>query len=122
GGGATFKIQGFIGLATAIGIFIAAIAILGHMEWGTLLKGGVALVGILTALAVFMIALNKLGGGTTFQMGGLIALAGAVAILGATVIAIGNISWENLAKGLLGVVALMGALALVTKFAGGMSI
>lgn len=122
GGGATFKMQGFIGLATAIGIFIAAIAILGHMEWGTLLKGGVALVGILTALAVFMIALNKLGGGTTFQMGGLIALAGAVAILGATVIAIGNISWENLAKGLLGVVALMGSLALVTKFAGGMSI
>lgn len=122
GGGATFKMQGFIGLATAIGIFIAAIAILGHMEWGTLLKGGVALVGILTALAVFMIALNKLGGGTTFQMGGLIALAGAVAILGATVIAIGNISWENLAKGLLGVVAMMGSLALVTKFAGGMSI
>lgn len=122
GGGATFKMQGFIGLATAIGIFVAAIAILGHMEWGTLLKGGVALVGILTALAVFMIALNKLGGGTTFQMGGLIALAGAVAILGATVIAIGNISWENLAKGLLGVVALMGSLALVTKFAGGMSI
>ena len=121
-GGATFKMQGFIGLATAIGIFIAAIAILGHMEWGTLLKGGVALVGILTALAVFMITLNKLGGGTTFQMGGLIALAGAVAILGATVIAIGNISWENLAKGLLGVVALMGSLALVTKFAGVMSI
>lgn len=113
GGGTSFKMQGLLSLATSIGILIAAIAILGHMEWGTLLKGGVALAGVLTILSAFMVALNKLGGGATFKMQGFMGLATAIGVLIGAIAILGHMDVGTLLKG---GAALAGVLIVLSLF------
>lgn len=120
-GGATFKMQGFMGLAAAIGVLIGAIAILGHMDVGTLLKGGAALAGVLIVLSLFVRSIGKMNSSTSsFKLTGFIGIAIALGALVAAVKVLGDMDWDDLAKGVLGAGALLIALSTVSKSASGM--
>lgn len=112
-GKGTFKMQGFFGLATAIGILIAAIAILARMEWGALLKGGVALSGILLILSSFMKSLGTMSGGATFKMQGFMGLATAIGVLIGVIAILGRMDVGTLLKG---GAALSGVLIVLSLF------
>ena len=112
-GKGTFKMQGFFGLATAIGILIAAIAILARMEWGALLKGGVALSGILLILSTFMNSLGTMSGGATFKMQGFMGLATAIGVLIGAIAILGHMDVGTLLKG---GAALAGVLIVLSLF------
>ena len=112
-GKGTFKMQGFFGLATAIGILIAAIAILARMEWGALLKGGVALSGILLILSTFMKSLGTMSGGATFKMQGFMGLATAIGVLIGAIAILGRMDVGTLLKG---GAALAGVLIVLSLF------
>lgn len=112
-GKGTFKMQGFFGLATAIGILIAAIAILARMEWGALLKGGVALSGILLILSTFMNSLGTMSGGATFKMQGFMGLATAIGVLIGAIAILGRMDVGTLLKG---GAALAGVLIVLSLF------
>lgn len=112
-GKGTFKMQGFFGLATAIGILIAAIAILARMEWGALLKGGVALSGILLILSTFMKSLGTMSGGATFKMQGFMGLATAIGVLIGAIAILGHMDVGTLLKG---GAALAGVLIVLSLF------
>lgn len=112
-GKGTFKMQGFFGLATAIGVLIGAIAILGHMDVGTLLKGGVALSGVLLILSMFMKRIGKMSGGATFKMQGFMGLATAIGVLVGAIAILGHMDVGTLLKG---GAALAGVLIVLSLF------
>jgi tape measure domain-containing protein len=92
-----------IAMAIALNIMAAAVALLGNMDWGTLIKG----VGTIAALLLVVAGFNKIGGGKN-----LIATAASMLVLGAAlnVIALavkqlGSMSLGDLAKGLVAVAA-----------------
>ena len=100
------RAAGMIGLATAMVILGAALKIMGSMSWGELAVGLVALAGSLAILAGAMALMkNGIPGALAMMMiaPALIVLAGALKIMS-------DMSWEEIARGLL---ALAGALAVV---------
>lgn len=123
------KMSGFAGLAKmplvtgalillgiAINFLALAVKNLSELSWDELSRGltGVAVVvGILVAAVNFM----PPAPGMIASSSALILLAGAVKILASAVSDMAGMSWEELAKGLLGVGATLAALALFTKFA-----
>lgn len=106
-------------IGTAILELSAAIAILGGMELASMMQGlaGVSiLLGELTAVAY---AFSKFDNDLAKGAAGLILLAFALDLLVIPVKAFSKLSWENLAKGLLGVTVLLGGLVVaVDKMAG----
>lgn len=112
-GKGSLKMQGFFGLATAIGVLIGAIAILGHMDVGTLLKGGVALSGVLLILSMFMKRIGKMSGGATFKMQGFMGLATAIGVLIGAIAILGHMDVGTLLKG---GAALAGVLIVLSLF------
>lgn len=97
-------------IGTAILELSAAIAILGGMELGSMMQGlaGVTiLLGELTAVAY---AFSKFDNDLAKGAAGLILLAFALDLLVIPVKSFSKLSWENLAKGLLGVTVLLGGL------------
>lgn len=123
------KISGFSGLAKmplvtaalillsiAIDILASAVKKLADLDWAGLSKGltGVAvLIGSLVA-AVRLIPPSP---GIIASATAMVILAGAVKILASAVTDLSGLSWTELAKGLVGVGVVLGALALFTKFA-----
>lgn len=85
---------------------------MGSMDWENIAKALVLLGGSLTIIAVAMIAmLPALPGAAA-----LVIIAGALAVLTPVLIALGNMSWESIAKGLLalaGVFVVLGVAGLV---------
>lgn len=93
-----------IGVSTAMLIFASAVSKLGEMDWGQLAKAGAAVVvfmGAVTAMSRF-----SAGSGKLLAMGASIMLiAGALLVLSTAMKSLGSMSWEQLGKGLLGLVA-----------------
>jgi tape measure domain-containing protein len=124
------KFSGFVGfakmpfvaasmilMAAAVNVLADAVTKLAVLDWNGLAKGltgTTVLMGALVAVGQFMP--NPAGMISTGL--GMIALAAAVKILVSAVTDLSGISWEDLAKGLVGVGSLLGALGLFVKFAG----
>ena len=108
---------GLILLAIAVLILTAAVKNLSDLDWNELAKGLVGLTVMLAALAGAV----KLMDGSDAKMirtgAGLILLAFAIKILVSAVGDLVQYNWEQLARGLVGVGVMLGALALFTKFA-----
>lgn len=103
-------------LAVAIDLLVIAVKQLSELDWKGLSKG-------LTGVAVLMVSLVgavKLmppASGLVSTGIGLIALAAAINILVVAVTNLSGLSWQEMAKGLVGVGTLLASLALFTKFA-----
>ena len=101
---------GMILIATAMKIFASAIIDLSGLSWNQLAKGlvglGVALIGTVGA-----IRLLPSGKKVVWTALGMILLGSAMKIFASVIVELGSMSWENLAKGLLGIgAALIGVI------------
>lgn len=102
-------------LATALNILASAVKKLADLDWNGLAKGltgTVVLLGALTGALHLMPDSKKLIASSV----GLILLSTAVRILVGAVTDLSGLDWEEMAKGLVGTAALLGALGLFAKF------
>jgi len=120
-GGSAIKVgvmaAGLILVATAVNVLASAVAKLGAVPIGELAKGLVGVAVLLGALAGATRLMDTATPGMFRTAAGLVVLAVAVRLLVNSVQQLGGMDWESLAKGLVGVGTLLGALALFTKFA-----
>ena len=108
-----------ITMSTSILILSKAMLNLGSLDWNGIAKGMVGITGLATALALTAKVLSQ-GSGTMMKgLTGLIAFSLAIKILASAVEDLSTISWDGLAKGLIGVSVLLTAVSLFlnnTKF------
>ncbi|ASR80473.1 tape measure protein [Arthrobacter phage Tribby] len=104
-------------IAVALRILASSVEKLGKLDWKTLVKGLGAVVVLLGALAVTSRIMSKYAVNLIPTAIGLVILAGAIKILETSVKTFAEMDMKKLAKGLIGVGALLGALTLWTKFA-----
>lgn len=103
---------GMVGLATAMVILGAALKNMGGMSWEEIAKGLVAMGGALAELAI---ALNLMNGAIV-GAAALIIAAGALAIIAPVMKSLGGMSWESIGKGLValaGAFAIIGVAGLL---------
>jgi tape measure domain-containing protein len=111
-----FVATSMILLGAAINVLASAMVKMAALDWNGLAKG---LTGT-TLLLAALVGVGKLMPNPAGMIStgiGLVILAGAVKLLVSSVSDLAGFSWEELAKGLVGVGALLGALGLFTKFA-----
>jgi tape measure domain-containing protein len=120
-GGSALKVgvmsAGLILLATAIRILASSVEKLGNIEMEELRRGLIAVGILLGTLVAASNRLNTVAPGMIRTAAGLTILAVGIRLLVESVEELGKMDWSTLAKGLVGVGALLAALALFTKFA-----
>lgn len=99
---------GMIALGAAINIFASAIATMGQLSWGEITKGLTTMAGALTAVTI---ALNFMPKGMINKATGLIVLGAAMKVFASAIAETGELSWEEIAKGM---TAMAGALTAIT--------
>ena len=108
-----FMMGSLILLATAVLILSDAFEKMAKLSWNDLAKGlaglAVMIAGLLTTLKMMQTKNIILAG---FGLG---EIAGSIETLVNAVIPLTKLSWENLAKGILGLIVLLNSLALFTK-------
>ncbi len=111
-----FVAASMILMSVAINILASAMTKMAALDWNGLSKGLVGTTVLLAALVgVGKFMPNPAGMISTGV--GLVILAAAIKILVSAVSDLSGMSWEDLAKGLVGVGVLIGALGLFSKFA-----
>lgn len=102
-------------LAVAVNILANAVKKLASLSWNELAKG---LTGVTVLLGVLVGTMKLMPNpaGLITTAAGIVILAAGIQILVGAVTDLSGLSWEEMAKGLLGVGALLGALTLFTKF------
>ena len=103
---AALRSMGMVGIATAMVILGAALKNMGGMSWDEIGRGLWVMGGALTELAIALTMMN----GTLAGSAALLVAAGALAILTPIIKSLGDMSWGEIAKGL---VALGGAFAVI---------
>lgn len=106
-----FLTVSLIGMAIAIDLLTIAVARLSALNWEELAKGLTGTAVLLGALALF----TKFSSADVASGASLILLAGAINLLVLAVKQIADMSWAEIAKGLVGTAALLTALAIFTK-------
>lgn len=111
-----FVMGSLILLAAAVLILAQAVKQLSTLDWNSLAKGLTGVTVLLGGLFAVMKFMPPSSGMISTGLG-LIALAGAIKVLASAVGDLSGLSWQDLAKGLIGVGVLLGALVLFTMFA-----
>lgn len=111
----SLKAKTLITIAIAIGILAASVVALSLIDSGDLTKSLTAITVMFTQLMGTMAVFTKIAAGKgmvslPFVAAGLILISIAVAVLAGAVSKLAGLSWEELAKGLTGVIVLLGAL------------
>jgi tape measure domain-containing protein len=109
---AALRSLGMIGLATAMIILGAALKSMGGMSWEVIGKGLAAMGGALAELAIALRLMN----GAVAGAAALIIAAGALAIIAPVMKTLGGLSWEQIGKGLValaGAFAVVGVAGLI---------
>ena len=102
-------------MSAAIGAVAIAGKYLSSMSWGELAKGGVALVGV-TALLVTAAKVMNDGYSSITKFGiQMVLMASAMAIMAPVLKSLGDMSWENIGKGLLTIAVSLTELAVGLK-------
>jgi tape measure domain-containing protein len=101
-----------IGLALAVTILAGAMKIFATMSWEDIGKGLVGVAGSIAGIGIALRTLPGGGVGLIAQAAGLGLLAVALTILGAAVKIFASMSWEQLAKGLLGAIGAIAGIGL----------
>ena len=104
---------GLILVAIGLTALSAAIAILGNMKVGSLVKGIIAMGGALVVLGLGLTFMS----GTLAGSVALLAAAAALAILAPTLAVLGNLEWSTIFKGLAAIALTLGTLAIVGALA-----
>lgn len=105
-----------ISFATAIRILASAMKAVADLDWDQIVKGLVAIGGLMLELAAFMAIISKIDtGNITSTAFALIEIGVAVKILADVVKTLGKLDYESLAKGLIGVGVVLVELALFLK-------
>lgn len=120
-GGSALKVgvmaAGLILLATAVRVLAGAVEKLGSIPLEKLQRGLIAVALLIGTLVTASNRLNTVAPGMIRTAAGLVILAAAIRLLVESVEELGGMDWNSLAKGLVGVGALLASLALFTKFA-----
>ena len=114
-GAGLMKGVGIILLATAINILASAVGKFGSMDVNSLVKGLAGVGVVLTELAIF----TKLTSGSTKIIStaiGLTVLGAAMLIFSKAISSMGNMSWEQLGKGLLSMAVALTAVTVAMNF------
>lgn len=115
GGAGAIRTVGLILLATAIKILVSAIKDFQGLSWETIAKGLTGVAALLGSLALYTKFSDASKAGI-IQGAGIVLLAAGIKILVSSVKDLSGVSWEGIAKGLVGIAAILGSLALYTKF------
>ena len=110
-----FVIGSLILLASAVLILTQAVKQLSGLDWNSLAKGLTGVTVLLGGLFAVMKFMPNPASMTSTAFG-LVLLAGAVKILASAVTDLSGLSWNELAKGLVGVGSVLGALILFTMY------
>lgn len=110
-----------LGIALAIGILAISMDKLSKIDQAGLIRASAAIAVLVSELAGAFVLFDKIGGTLgaaklIVMSAGLIGLGTALLILVPAVEKLSKISWDGLAKGLTGVLVLMGALVAGAKF------
>ena len=105
-------------LAAALNVLASAVSQFGNMDLSALVQGLAGIGAILTGLSVFS-RFGTTSGGIVTTAIGLTALAVALNLMVPAVKGMGSISWENLAKGLLGMAGSLVILGTATSLISG---
>lgn len=106
-----FLTASMIGLAIAIDLLAIAVSKMSKLSWEEMAKGLTGTAVLLTSLALF----SRFSAANAVSGVGIILLATGIQILVDAVKDFSGISWADMAKGLVGVATLLGALAIFTK-------
>ena len=101
-------------IAFAVALMAGSVYVLSRIDWGDLAKGVLGLAAIMGIIIGSIWALGKVSKkirSIDKVCQNLLVLAASVAILAVSVTFLANLSWEELARGLLGVVTLLGAIS-----------
>lgn len=109
---------GILVLAAALNVLASAVSQFGNMDLSALVQGLAGIGVILTGLSVFS-RFGTTSGGIITTAIGLTALAVALNLMVPAVKGMGSISWENLAKGLLGMAGSLVVLGTATALISG---
>lgn len=108
-----------VAMASSVLILAGAAAKLASIDSGKLVSSVVALGAIMGGLTAVSVVLSKTGGKFMKGATGMIAFATAIRIMASAVNAMSGLSWEELARGLVGIGTLcveLGAFLAVSKF------
>lgn len=113
-GGVKINMRGFFSLALAIAVLVGVMKLITSVfkDPGEYLLGLVGIAGVMLALGVFA----KLISGIDISLksaASLLILSAVVGILAAIMIVIGQLSWDMLAKGIAGLIGVVGSLAIL---------
>jgi tape measure domain-containing protein len=103
-------IGGLVGLAVAIDLLTLAVLAMSRLSWDDLLKGLAGVGGLLASLALAAKPLSASSAGMIRVGASIILLAVGLRILANAVQAFSKLSWEELAKGLIGVASGLAAM------------
>jgi hypothetical protein len=106
-------------IGIALGVLALAVLVLSRIDPEALKKALIAMTVMFAQLMATLYAFTKMNfaGGMTKAAAALVLLAIATSILAGAVQKLSGLDWAGLAKGLIGVGGLLGALILFTKFA-----
>ena len=104
-------------LAIAIDILASAVKKMSGLSWEELLKGLAGVTGLLLGIAGAVKLMSGVQGKLISAGIGMIAIAVAIKILVSAVQDFAKLSWDEIGRGLVGVGALLGSLAIFTRLA-----
>lgn len=110
----------FIKYAVGVGILAASIAVLGLIDTESLAKGLLALIAVMAMLTTSIVLYNKTvgEGKTAFLNTQILQLGVSIGMIAATMVILGNLSYEKLAKAMIAVTfisAIFGALTVLSN-------
>ena len=111
------NIKGFWDLALGIEILAIVVHTLSGMSWDQMGRGLAGLAGIMLLMTGLMWVMGKVGA-TKIKLKGFNEFAQCVAIIGAIMKSLGKMSWPEIAKGLVGLLAIMGSMAGIIALVG----
>ena len=103
-------------LSGALVVIAIALKMVSSISWGSMLKSVLALGTVLGALVGAMYILDQFKGSSKsilIKSAIFLALAGTLVLIGTALRRVAALSWEQIGKGLFGITAVLGALALV---------
>lgn len=109
-------------LSVAVLILSVAVERLSDLDWEELAKGLTGVVGILIALSGWAQVMSKNSGGLIRASIAMILVGAGVNILASAVEKLADLDWEELARGLVGVLGILGAIVAFNSLGGGGSL
>ena len=111
------NIKGFWDLALGIEILAIVVHTLSGMSWDQMGRGLAGLAGVMLLMTGLMWVMGKVGA-TKIKLKGFNEFAQCVAIIGATMKSLAKMSWPEIAKSLVGLLAIMGSMAGIIALVG----